>query len=254
MPRVHLKRGVLYVTLVFIFLVVYNWPLPGLNDATTTCQCGKNASLSQRPNVVDDVGALLKEVASAGNVDESPIGAAPDLIVDDGKPVVALPACTHPTINMVYLKLHKCASDTMVNVLHRFGLKRNLTFGLPVPGRTTLGFPYRMENHFFRPLKTKQFNILCQHVIYTPSVMSRIMPADSVYFTSIREPFARMKSAIRFFNLQARAEILSGPNQIESYLEDIPRIEGALRSPANYKHRTSCLPIGYSFTYNGMAF
>jgi len=254
MPRVHLKTWVPYVTLVFIFLSVYNWRLLGLNDATTMCQCAENASLTQAANVVDDVGALLKEVAGAGNVDESPIGAASDLIVDDGKAVVALPACAHPTINMVYLKLHKCASDTMVNVLHRFGLKRNLTFVLPVRGRMTLGFPYVMENHFFRPLKTKQFNILCQHVIYTPSVMSRIMPADSVYFTSIREPFARMKSAYRFFNLQARAELLSGPNQLERYLEDIPRIERALRSPANYKHRTSCIPIGYSFTYNGMAF
>ena len=56
-----------------------------------------------------------------------------------------------------------------------------------------------LNHDVFGTLKTKQFNILCQQVVYTPKLKSRIMPPDSVYFTTIREPFAWMKSAFAFF-------------------------------------------------------
>ncbi|KAI0224862.1 Galactose-3-O-sulfotransferase 3 [Lamellibrachia satsuma] len=247
MPRLHLRTWIPYAILAFLFVVLYSWRLVGWEPPAATCFTAGDALPQLNPRAVATENANVPpKILDA--IDPA------NFIVDDGVASVQLPACTRPRINTVYIKLHKCASDTVVNVLHRFGIRHNLTFVLPVPGRMTLGFPYRMEMHFFRPLKTKHFNILCQHVVYTPDVMSRIMPPDSVYFTSIREPFARMKSAFRFFNIHARAGFPRGPDELEHYLAEIPRFERALKSPDNYAHRKSCIPLGYSFTLNGMAF
>ena len=75
------------------------------------------------------------------------------------------PRCDRERINMVCIKTHKTASDTTTNILHRFGLRRNLAFVQPVRKHMELCFPYRLEAYCFRPLKTKQFNIMCQHVV-----------------------------------------------------------------------------------------
>ena len=114
------------------------------------------------------------------------------------------PRCDRERINMVYIKTHKTASDTTTNILHRFGLRRKLTFVQPVHKHMQLCFPYLLEPYCFRPLKTKQFNIMCQHVVYTPEVMSRIMPSDTVYFTTIRDPLARAKSSFAYFKSNLR--------------------------------------------------
>ena len=246
MPRFHIKTWFPYATFGVMLLMMNSWRLVDWDATTTKCLPDDAAlpRLNPREVAVEKVTSQL-DLLDAINAEEISVG--------DSEALESWPTCTRPRINMVYIKLHKCASDTVVNVLHRFGIRRNLTFVLPVGGRMTLGFPYRMEEHFFRPLKTEQFNIMCQHVVYTPHVMSQIMPRDSVYFTSIREPFARMKSAFKFFNLHSRAGLLRGQNQLEQYLADILRVERALTSPDNYSHRKSCVPLGYSFTINGMA-
>ena len=174
-----------------------------------------------------------------------------EIPVDQTQP----PRCDRERINMVYVKTHKTASDTITNILHRFGLRRNLTFVLPVESHFSLCFPFRLEPHCFRPLKTKQFNIMCQHVVYTPEVMSQIMPSDTVYITSVREPFARVKSLFHYFPKRfTRSYLLRGNDQLESYLADIPRVERTLKSPDNYLYRFSCVPLGFSYALNGMAF
>ena len=165
------------------------------------------------------------------------------------------PRCDRERINMVYVKTHKTASDTITNILHRFGLRRNLTFVLPVGNHLSLCFPFRLEPHCFRPLKTKQFNIMCQHVVYTPEMMSQIMPPDTVYITSVREPFARVKSVFHYFtSALTRSYLLRGNDQLDSYLADIPRVERTIKSPDNYEYRLSCVPLGFSYAFNGMAF
>ena len=46
--------------------------------------------------------------------------------------------CTVEKRNVVFIKNHKCGSDTVTNVYHRFGFDRNLSFMLAAPGRMTL--------------------------------------------------------------------------------------------------------------------
>ena len=162
------------------------------------------------------------------------------------------PRCDRERINMVYVKTHKTASDTITNILHRFGLRRNLTFVLPVRRHFSYCFPYLLERHCFRPLKTKQFNIMCHHVVYTPEVMSQIMSPDTVYITSVREPFARIKSVFHYFRkFFKRSYLLRDNMQLESYLTDIPRVECTINK---YIYHNSCVPLGYSYSLNGLAF
>lgn len=166
------------------------------------------------------------------------------------------PACERERVNIVFVKTHKCATTTTVHMLLLFCLRRNLTFVLPHPYHHTLCYPHHLEPRCHRPPKTTPFNIMCQHVVYNEDVMTQIMPPDTVYVTSIREPFARMKSAFYYYRVYRRALIPTKPNEpLIEYLRDIPKYEAMYTSTDNHKYYTKaeCMR-SLSLTHNHMAF
>ena len=69
--------------------------------------------------------------------------------------------------NIVFLKMHKCASSTVQNILFRFGLKHNLTFVMPPSGN----FIGKSQNSTFHQdnimkLPVDEYNIFCYHTRY----------------------------------------------------------------------------------------
>jgi len=72
-----------------------------------------------------------------------------------------------PKTNIVFLKVHKSASSTVMNILFRFGEMHNLTFAFPLRGGHQLFYPHHFMARFvqgFSPGKPPQFNILCHHM------------------------------------------------------------------------------------------
>ena len=61
-----------------------------------------------------------------------------------------VPACGEERINFVYIKMIKCASTTLSGVFRRFGLLRNLSFVLPPKGKIYIGWPYQIDETFYR--------------------------------------------------------------------------------------------------------
>ncbi|XP_061179471.1 galactosylceramide sulfotransferase-like [Saccostrea echinata] len=105
--------------------------------------------------------------------------------------------------HIAYIKVHKAASSTIQNILLRYGYMRNLTFVL---GRNANVYPnvisitesvtkYNIEP----PPKNKTFDISCSHVIYNRQSFSAIMPRDTVYLASVREPFTVFISTLHYF-------------------------------------------------------
>ena len=188
------------------------------------------------------------------------VGDTPLLLVEgvDGIPLYVYrpPTCERERVNIVYVKTHKTASTTTVNILHSFGIRRNLTFLLPNPWRYTLCHPYRFDHSCFRTPKTTPVNIVCQHMVFNDSVVSGIMPHDSVYITNTRDPFARMKSAFNYYAVRDRLRLQNGSDDaILEYLRDIPKYEARYTSQPVIDRPGIKKCLGnFSFTHNAMAY
>lgn len=84
-----------------------------------------------------------------------------------------------PKTHIVFLKVHKSASSTVMNILFRFGETRNLTFALPINGASQLYYPYYFTAGVvegFSSSKEAKFNIMCHHMrFFRPEVRSRTL-------------------------------------------------------------------------------
>lgn len=160
-------------------------------------------------------------------------------------------SCVKKT-NLVYVKMIKCASSTIAAILRRFGLVHNLTFVLPLQKHIYIGWPYEIDDTLYRPLKTAAFNILCEHAIYNRTTLNRIMPSDTIYITSLREPFSQFKSMLNYYNVFNISGIKSG-DIFSEYLNNMDKYEAIYKShkasPTRY-----CIPDGFSMTHNLMSY
>ncbi|XP_041034697.1 galactose-3-O-sulfotransferase 4-like [Carcharodon carcharias] len=110
------------------------------------------------------------------------------------------PSCA-PKKHVAFLKTHKTASSTILNILYRYGELRNLRFALPFVDH--LGYPQRFRAEFvkdFAKSRVKEYDIICNHMrFYLPEVM-RVMPNGSFYFSIIRNPVQLAESAFAYYH------------------------------------------------------
>ena len=151
----------------------------------------------------------------------------------------------HLKHNVVFLKVHKAGSTTVMNALQRFGLCRNLTFVLPKIGHY-LGKKSTLNWKSIMPLKPNHtFNILCNHVVYNRKAFRKILNRPMFYFAILRSPFDQFLSAFYYYTHVYPNNYLikvPGDNPISEYLKDPAKYESLLRDPR------------YSYTNNRMAF
>ncbi|XP_069771471.1 galactose-3-O-sulfotransferase 2-like [Narcine bancroftii] len=102
---------------------------------------------------------------------------------------------------MVFLKTHKTASSTVLNILYRFGDRRNLTFALPFLDH--LGYPSLFQAQFvkgFDRTRSKEYNIICNHMRFNLPEVEKVMPKHSFYFTILRNPDHVFESAFSYYH------------------------------------------------------
>lgn len=168
-----------------------------------------------------------------------------------GRSAVSLKTCKAHT-NLAYIKMIKCGSTTLASMFRRFGFHHNLSFVLPHGGKIYLGWPYPFQVAFHRKKKAADFNILCEHVVYNKEYFRTIMPSDTVFLTSLREPFSQFKSTFHYYKISNISQM--NPSEgIREYLMNIEMYEERYKSPNNRKFRY-CIPDGLSMTRNQMAF
>ena len=86
-------------------------------------------------------------------------------------------ATCRPKSHIVFLKTHKTASSSILNILYRYGESRNLTFALPVRKRSQLFYPLFFASHFVEGVASrslKHFHIMCNHMRFRKSEVSVI--------------------------------------------------------------------------------
>ncbi|KAM9306632.1 galactosylceramide sulfotransferase isoform 3-T3 [Pholidichthys leucotaenia] len=105
-----------------------------------------------------------------------------------------------PKTNIMFMKTHKTASSTILNILFRFGEKHNLEFAFP-DGRNDFFYPSP-----FRCSQVKDyhpgdcFNIVCNHMRFDHREVSKLLPEDAVYITILRDPVDLFESSFHYYH------------------------------------------------------
>ncbi|KAM4611951.1 galactose-3-O-sulfotransferase 4 [Polymixia lowei] len=111
-----------------------------------------------------------------------------------------------PHAHIMFLKTHKTASSTVLNMLYRFGEERDLRFALPLGYQ--LGYPLPFNAHRvkgYRGPRAVEFHIMGNHMRFNKPEVEKVMPADTFYFSIIRDPVALAESSFAYYKEVAPA-------------------------------------------------
>ncbi|XP_022077338.1 galactose-3-O-sulfotransferase 4 isoform X1 [Acanthochromis polyacanthus] len=111
-----------------------------------------------------------------------------------------------PHTHIMFLKTHKTASSTVLNMLYRFGEERNLRFALPLGYQ--LGYPLPFNAHRvkgYRGPRAIEFHIMGNHMRFNKLEVEKVMPADTFYFSIIRDPVTLAESSFAYYKEVAPA-------------------------------------------------
>ncbi|KAL6096909.1 gal3st1 [Pungitius sinensis] len=105
-----------------------------------------------------------------------------------------------PKVNIMFMKTHKTASSTMLNILFRFGEKHKLKFALP-NGRNDFFYPSPFRCSQVKDYRPGDcFNIVCNHMRFDHQEVAKLLAPDAVYITILRDPVALFESAFHYYH------------------------------------------------------
>ncbi|XP_050758779.1 galactose-3-O-sulfotransferase 2 [Gymnogyps californianus] len=101
----------------------------------------------------------------------------------------------------MFLKTHKTASSTVLNIMFRFAERYNLTVALPAGQLVHLGYPNTFVASFVEEFQAvgQNYNIMCNHLRFNPSEVQKVMAANTFYFTILRNPIHLLESSYVYY-------------------------------------------------------
>lgn len=104
-----------------------------------------------------------------------------------------------PKVDIMFMKTHKTASSTFLNILFRFGEKHHLKFAFP-NGRNDFFYPSFFERYQVKDYRPGMcFNIVCNHMRFNESEVAKLLPIDTSYITILRDPAELFESSFHYF-------------------------------------------------------
>ncbi|KAH8030104.1 hypothetical protein HPB51_006536 [Rhipicephalus microplus] len=127
-----------------------------------------------------------------------------------------------PRRNIVFLKTHKCASSTVMNIFLRYGTEHGLNFVLPRSRYTHyIGHPELFSRRLVVDVSpyNMTYNILTHHTRYDDEEMHALMPPDSLYVT-----IAGLSVRVALLILPPRQNVQEEPDdvRVEPKLDWLP--------------------------------
>ncbi|XP_061554858.1 galactosylceramide sulfotransferase isoform X1 [Phycodurus eques] len=124
-----------------------------------------------------------------------------------------------PSGNIMFMKTHKTASSTLLNILFRFGEKHNLKFALP-DGRNDFFYPSpfsRWQVKSYQPGEC--FNVVCNHMRFDPGEVAALLPPDAAYVTILCHPARLLESAFHYYGRAVPLTwSIGGDDKLEEFL------------------------------------
>uniref|UniRef100_A0A2K6GM80 Galactose-3-O-sulfotransferase 2 n=1 Tax=Propithecus coquereli TaxID=379532 RepID=A0A2K6GM80_PROCO len=116
-----------------------------------------------------------------------------------------------PVTNIMFLKTHKTASSTVLNILYRFAETHNLSAALPTGSSFHLGYPWLFLARYVEGASQnsigppRRFNIMCNHLRFNLPEVQKVMPKDTFYFSILRNPVSQLESSFIYYKNYAPA-------------------------------------------------
>ncbi|XP_052494068.1 galactose-3-O-sulfotransferase 2 [Budorcas taxicolor] len=143
-----------------------------------------------------------------------------------------------PVTNVMFLKTHKTASSTVLNILFRFAETHNLSAALPAGGRFHLGYPWLFLARYVEGVEQggpgRRFNIMCNHLRFNPPEVQKVMPNDTFYFSILRNPVFQLESSFVYYKSHVPA------------FRNVSSLEAFLASPWTYYNQSLGLRNAYA--------
>lgn len=130
------------------------------------------------------------------------------------------PLCV-PKVDIMFMKTHKTASSTLLNILFRFGEKHQLKFAFP-SSRNDFFYPSSFHRFQVKDYKPGMcFNIMCNHMRFNVTEVEKVMPTDTTYITILRDPAELFESSFHYFhNLVPLTWTITGEDKFAEFLRD----------------------------------
>ncbi|XP_062849253.1 galactose-3-O-sulfotransferase 4 [Trichomycterus rosablanca] len=111
-----------------------------------------------------------------------------------------------PHSHVMFLKTHKTASSTILNMLYRFGEEHGLQFALPVGYQFGYPLPFIAQRvKGYKGAHVAEFDIMGNHMRFNKAEVEKVMPADTFYFSILRDPVALTESSYAYYKNVAPA-------------------------------------------------
>uniref|UniRef100_A0A6I8NHP5 Galactose-3-O-sulfotransferase 2 n=1 Tax=Ornithorhynchus anatinus TaxID=9258 RepID=A0A6I8NHP5_ORNAN len=148
----------------------------------------------------------------------------------------------HAKTNIMFLKTHKTASSTIMNLLYRFTEKQNLTIALPAGQSFHLGYPWLFLTKYVEGFNTEKhsYNIMCNHLRFNWPEVQKVMPHHTIYFSIIRNPISHLESSFVYYK------------HVVPAFENLKTLNDFLASPLSYYNES--LAIRNAYAKNNMWF
>jgi galactosylceramide sulfotransferase/galactose-3-O-sulfotransferase 3 len=164
------------------------------------------------PNVTPDVMEQLKQTSSTTL----------------HKHLVPIRTCRRPVDNITFLKVHKCASSSLANILVRYGLRKDLNFALPKLDNGHIGWPNSFQpTHVLNIQENQPINILAYHIVYNMENVAKVMPKGTKIVGILREPWTQFKSTMNFFK-ELRQIKFTTRDTVKEFLDNPQKYEKRL--------------------------
>lgn len=100
---------------------------------------------------------------------------------------------------MAFIKTHRTASSTVVNVLHRLGEEHSMLLLLPQDEHVNaLGWPAPFPGPSV-PKPSHQFDMICNNAVFNVKKMTDYLKPAPFFFTILRRPLDQIASSFEFF-------------------------------------------------------
>ncbi|XP_046551426.1 galactose-3-O-sulfotransferase 2-like [Haliotis rubra] len=147
--------------------------------------------------------------------------------------------------HVFFLKVHKAASSTILNIIYRFGYTRSKNFALPRK-RNYIDLVDRGNVIPIPP--NNSYDILCNHLqVFSYPKVARIMPQDTVYIAIVREPFERLHSSFEYYRNELHRGYLmkaTGTDPFRRYIQNPMSFE-PLNPIDSFTNNRMALDFGY---------
>ncbi|XP_027325817.1 galactosylceramide sulfotransferase isoform X4 [Anas platyrhynchos] len=156
-----------------------------------------------------------------------------------------------PKLDIMFMKTHKTASSTILNILFRFGEKHRLKFAFP-NGRNDFYYPSYFERsqvQHYRPGMC--FNIICNHMRFHYQEVRKLLPADTTFVTVLRDPAYLFESSFHYFGrVIPLTWKLPGEDKLAEFLRDPWHYYDPNGFNAHYLQNLLFFDLGYDNNMN----